>query len=498
MNVSKEILEKHALGIEAARKYWVTNEPTNMLDRDFNILEEAARADGLELRDYVLQEVAGTRYPNANYLSEVKKVQVTGDMYTAVQEFYIWYLNNFGHEPLFLLKYDGSSLVGYYDANTGECIRVVTAGGSNRTSDGIDWTYKFKRYFPNTFGTGICAIQAECLVALEHGYGETSRQKGNGLVNSKYMENEVDALCNLRAFRYFQLPQSPVLDFEKTISLMPQIKNMAGDIKFAGAWVMRYQEIMSLGPDIVNKDIWSTPTGTFLVDGIVAYSSETGECIQALKYKDAGRGETTEVLGIKRNDQSKKGKDSWSANAIINPVTVRGSVINKPSVGSISKMVENGVSKGARVTVILANSTIPMIDKVIQSGDLNYEWPTCSCGYQMSEKDIYGALLKCSNPECSSRLTRMTEYLNTCSSIADVDLNKLLVIDRFDWSKKVADLVQFKAEIVDAILNGPNQNKEDLKVVLSKYIKTALQKKNLDLVVGPAWTALRNKLIPMP
>ena len=67
----------------------------------------------------------------------------------------------------------------------------------------------------------------------------------------------------------------------------------------------------------------------------------------------------------------------------------------------------------------------------------------------MSEKDIYGALLKCSNPDCSNRLTRMNEYLNTCSSIADVDLNKLLVIDRFDWSKKVTDLVQFKAEIVE-------------------------------------------------
>ena len=492
MEISKEILEKHALGIEAARKYWVTNEPTNMLDRDFNILEEAARADGLELRDYVLQEIAGTRSPNASYLSEVKKTQVTGDMYQAIQEYYIWYVQAYNEEPLFLLKYDGSSLVGYYDTNTGECTRVVTAGGSNRTSDGIDWTYKFKRYFPNTQGSGICAIQAECLVALEHGYGETSRQKGNGLVNSKYLEQEVDALCNLRGFRYFQEQGYAPLNFYQVMNGMPQVKNMAGDIKFAGAWVMTYQEIMNLGPDIVNKDIWATPTGTFLVDGVVAYS-QAGECMQALKYKDAGRGETTEVLGIKWNDQSKKGKDSWSANAIINPVTVRGSVINKPSVGSISKMVKNGISKGARVTVILANSTIPMIDQVIQAGDLNFEWPVCSCGHQMSDKDIYGALLKCSNPECSGRLARMTEYLNTCQSMADVDLNKLLVIDRFDWNKKVKDMPQFLQTIVDAVVNG--QDKNDLKAVLETYITTDLQKKNLNLVVGPAWTALRNKLI---
>lgn len=493
MQISKEILEKHAIGIEAARKYWVTNEPTNMLDRDFNILEEAARADGLELRDYVLQEVAGTRYPNASYLSEVKKTQVTGDMYQAIQEYYDWYVQNFGEEPLFLLKYDGSSLVGYYDTQTGDCIRVVTAGGSNRTSDGIDWTFKFKRYFPNTKGSGICAIQAECLVALEHGYGETSRQKGNGLVNSKYLEQEVDALCNIRAFRYFQEQGASTLNFYSVMNGMPQIRNMAGDIKFAGAWVMTYQEIMNLGPDIVNKDIWNTPTGTFLVDGIVAYT-KSGLCAQALKYKDAGRGETTEVLGIKWNDQSKKGKDSWSANAIINPVTVRGSVINKPSVGSISKMVKNGVSKGARVTVILANSTIPMIDQVPQAGNMDFEWPTCECGYKMSDKDIYGALLKCSNPDCSGRLKRMTEYLDTCSSIADVDLNKLLVIDRFDWKKKVQDMPQFLTDIVNVIMTG--QDKSNLEKLFLKYLTTELQKKNLSLVIGPAWTALKNKINP--
>lgn len=495
MTISKEILEKHALGIEAARKYWVTNEPTNMLDRDFNILEEAARADGLELRDYVFQEIAGTRYPNAPYLSKVEKTQVAGDMYTAIQEYYVWYVSQYGQEPLFLLKYDGSSIVGYYDVTTGDCIRVVTAGGSNRTSDGIDWTYKFKRYFPNTKGSGICAIQAECLVALEHGYGETSRQKGNGLVNSKYLENEVDALCNIRAFRYFQDENYPPLDFYKTMmNDIPQVRNMAGDIKFASAWVMTYQEIMNLGPEVVNKDIWSTPTGTFLVDGIVAYS-QSGVCMQALKYKDAGRGETTEVLGIKWNDQSKKGKDSWSANAIINPVTVRGSVINKPSVGSISKMVKSGVSKGARVTVILANSTIPMIDEVPQAGNLDFEWPTCNCGYKMSDKDIFGALLKCGNPNCTERFTRMVGYLNTCTSAADIDLNKLLVIDRFDWHKKVKDMPKLLGDIV-SIITSPGTGKDDLKKLLETYVTTDLQRKNLNLVIEPAWNALKNKINP--
>ncbi len=491
--ISKKILKKHELGIEAARKYWVTNEPTGMLDHEFNKLEEAARADGLELRDYVCQELDGARVPNAPYLSEVKKVQVSGDMFNAVQDFYVSYVQEFNEEPLFLLKYDGSSLVGYYDTQTGECIKVVTSGGFNRTSEGIDRTYKFKRYFPNIpIGSGICAIQCECLVALEHGLGETSRQKANGLVNSKYLGNEVDSLCNLRAFRYFQEPGSPMYDFKSTMESMPECKNIAGDIKFSAAWIMTYQDIMMLGPEIVNKDIWKTPTGTFMVDGIVAYSNK-GECIQALKYKDAGRGETTEVLDIKWNDQGKKGKDSWSANAIINPIKVRGSSITKPSVGSISKMVSKGISKGARVTVILANSTIPMIDEVPQAGDGSYNWPVCNCGYQMSDKDIYGALLKCGNPECSSRLERMKNYLDTCNSYNDVDFNKLLVIDRFDWNKKVSDRSALYTDVLNAVTLG--QSKTDLENVLVKYLSSELQKKTLSLVVGPAWNALRYKLI---
>ena len=39
-----------------------------------------------------------------------------------------------------------------------------------------------------------------------------------------------------------------------------------------------------------------------------------------------------------------KGKDSWSANVIVEPIVVKGSTIRKPSAGSVSKLVKNNIT----------------------------------------------------------------------------------------------------------------------------------------------------------
>jgi hypothetical protein len=495
IEVQEEVLQKHLVALEAARRYWVLNQPTGLSDQEFDRLEREARADGLELRDYVCQEIQGQRAKNADYITKVPKTQVQGDMLEAVREFTATYRANTGNDIFWIPKYDGSSLAAYYDTTTGKCVKVITVGGSNLGGDGIDQTKKFARYFPNLPGTGICAVQAECLVALEHGFAESSRQKANGLVNSKYLDSEVDVLVGIRGFRYYLDPECPYsqttskMSYQEVLDRIPAVMNLSGDIKFCGGYVMTLQDLELLGPAIVDKDIWKTPSGTFLVDGLVAYTRE-GVCIQALKYKDAGRGETTEVLGIKWNDQSVKGKDSWSANAIIKEVTVRGSKCTKPTVGSVKKMVETGLSKGAKVTIILANSTIPQVSNVMSPGNLDFEWPTCGCGYRMGPGDIYGALLKCGNPMCTERLGRMRKYLESLTDPMALNLDKFLVLDRFKWAEKVdiEKVIPAVWEIVDAHA-GP----EELYKYLEQFLTTPLQKRNLALVIGPAYKALEEQ-----
>ena len=514
LTIDQGILEKHAIGIEAARRYYILGERTGFSDDYYtNVLEADARKDGLELRDYVMQEVQGMRSMNADYIKKVEKVQVSGNMREALEHYEREVAPEIEYE---IPKYDGSSIAAYYDVSNGRCIRVVTIGGSNLGSEGIDQTEKLGRYFPDLPGTGIRALQCECLVSLEHGFGESSRQKSNGIINASYVpleffefkdgkgtkrqyssylkkfwenqakvEKEIDDIINIRAFRFFLEPGYPDLDYLATIQGLPVVRNSAGDIKFCGGYVFRKDE----HGEFLNHDIWETPTGTFLVDGVVGYT-RTGECVKALKYKDAGRGEATEVLGLKWTNQVGKGKDSWSCNALIDPIVVRGSEIKKPVVGSIKKMVERKLSKGAKVTVILANSTIPQVSNVMEPGNGDYEWPVCSCGYQMGPSDIYGTRLKCGNHMCSERYTRMRNYLSSLKYSWALDLSKLLVIDGFKWKEKVEQYESLVDQVYSIVIH--DQGVAALYILLEHFLSTELQKKNLNLVIHPAYAALRD------
>ncbi len=511
-SVAPEILEKHKVALEAARNYWVLNKSTGLLDRDFNALEEAARADGLELRDYVCQEIQGTRAQNAGYVEKVEKTQVPGNMLDAV----ISFAAEHPEIVYWIPKYDGSSLGAYYDTETGRCVRVITIGGSNLGGLGIDQTEKFAKFFPDCPGTGIMMIQAECLVALEHGFAESSRQKANGLVNSSYepipeadftasgrkiseyrrylkkfsenlekVKTEVDAFIGIRGFRYYLEPGTPAGDYRDTLQSLGTVTNEAGDIKFTGGYVMTLSDLKNLGPDIVNKDIWQTPSGTFLVDGLVGYTAD-GRCVKALKYKDAGRGEAVEVKAIQWNNQIKKGKDSWSANAIVDPVEIRGSIITKPSMGSVKKMVSKNITPGALVTLILANSTIPAISEVLEPGNGDFGWPTCSCGYQLGPSDTFGSLLKCGNPMCTERLERMRKYLGTCHDVSEISADRLFVLDR----TKLSEIPGLMPGLVQDIASEAIGDPETLAASVGRYLSTELQKRNLALVAGPVFVAL--------
>ena len=512
--VSDELLEKHKTGISAALNYYVYGLPTGLSDEYYDKLERLAMEDGLSLRDYACQFIQGQRSQNADYITKVEKLQVTGNMLEAM----VSYQKEHPEIDHWLPKMDGNSLGIYFDPSTGKCQRVVTIGGSNLGSTGIDQSEKLVKYIPDLPGTGIIALQAECLVPLEKGYGEASRQKANGLINSSYrplertefkggtgsdkeyskyldsfyenflkVKEEIDDLLTIRVFRYYIDPTHPNAQeiikagHKCVLDSLPVVRNSKGDIKFCGAYSFSLDD----AGDFVNHDIWKTDTGTFLVDGVVGYTGE-GICVRALKYKDSGRGEASTVLGILWNDQTKKGKDSFSGNALITPVKVRGVEIKKPTIGSVKKMVESGLSVGAKVTVILANSTIPAISKVLQPGGGDYSWPVCGCGHQLGPGDIFGSLLKCGNPMCTERESRMRKYLQGCGG--RIDLNSFLVIDRFDWGKK-ADLGKLLPELIT--ITREDQGLPRFKECLGYYLTTDLQRRNLELVSYPAYKTLQ-------
>ena len=452
-----------------------------------------ARLDGLELRDEVFKELVGTRSPNANYITPVGKIKAKGKLYDSLKEF----INSWtGGKLLWSPKYDGSSIVAYFNED-GECNRVVTAGGTNRSGEGIDQTWKLRKYFPKLNPDyRIMAIQCECLVDLND-YFDRARQKANGLVNSKDMEDEVERLICIRGFRYFITPDSSFntseINYHDVLDedIIPRVSNSYG-IKFSMAQAFTNEELLNIDPEIINGDELPTNTGKFNFDGFVAYDSK-GNLVTAIKSHDGGKQESTVIKCMRWNNQLPKGKDGWSLNVELNPpVEVKGSLVRKPSSGGVPRALKEGLSVGALVTVCLSGSTIPYVE-VITPGNGDMQYPTCSCGYVMSDKDIFGSNLKCGNNNCNERLERMYEYLKGCESIDKVDYNRLFIIDRFDFNKKILDRSEFDSKVINIISNDYGyESLRDLVLILGL---SKLQEKNLNLVVRPAYRALRMRFL---
>lgn len=493
-NISEKSLEKWKDLILACKNYYIDSVPTGMSDSDFDNLEKrAAQEDGFFVRDYVFQTYLKGAKTKNSFIEKIKKTKVEGvTMLQAISEFM---KSNSG--VYCDLKYDGSSIAIYLDPTTGIPKRIVTVGNLNLDNYGVDQTWKLINFLPKRFPKGIVAIQAEALVDLNRLSDvdpDTARQKANGLINSKHCESEVNNLLTLRAYRYYtddsvEGQMISKMDYREVLKSFDTVySNTDGHILFSPADSWTIDELQTIDPNYTETDKTVTSTGYFLNDGWVVYSN-TGVCLGALKFAGAGSGTEaikTTVKGIQWNSQVSKGKDSWSANILIDPIQIKGCIIRKPSAGSVGKLIKKKITPGSVVSIILANSTIPMVGESFKEGDGNFMWPTCSCGYHMSENDVYGSLLKCGNVMCSERLNRMDNYVGSLSNIHnELNLNKLLVIDRFKWEDTKIDMNSLLKSVED-------NNLENYYNQLRSYMKTDLQIRNLDLVWKASFLVLRS------
>lgn len=498
--ISPKVLEKWANLIQATKNYYIDCIPTGISDSVYDSWERQAwEEDGFDSRDYVFRTwlPQGTKTKNKD-VDKISKLKVEGpSMYQAISDTIKGIGGGYAN-----LKYDGTSLALYLDPKNGVPLRIVTVGNTKIGDFGVDQTSKLLHLMPPQFPLGIKTIQMEALVdteslkELEGSDPYRARQLANGLINSKYKADEIDQFLTFRAYRWWvdeSIPQGRAfsrLDYATALSFLPTTRDKkTGRVIFAPADAWTLEELATL-PGYTETDKTVTPTGTFLNDGWVIYSP-TGTCWGALKFSGAGSDTeipTTTVLGLQWNDQSGKGKDSWSANVLIEPITLRGCTVKKPSAGSVSKLVKNNITPGAKVKVILANSTIPMVGDVVSGGNGDYQFPKCSCGYQMTSLDIYGSNLKCGNPECTSRGERMKKYLEGLTSITHLDLGKFLVIDRFKWENTGISIDQ----VLDCVVND---QQEKLRNYLRKEMTTLLQQRNFDLVFPMAWKTLRENFL---
>ena len=487
----EQLLKKWKILIDACKAYYIDSIPTGLTDAQYDELEvKAAQEDGFFVRDYIFNTyLKGTKTKNA-WIEKIKKEKASSiiDAMESLEK-------ETGNKYYYDIKYDGSSLAIYLDPTTGIPKRIVTVGNLNLDNYGVDQTWKLINLIPKRFPTGIVAIQAEALIditRLTDSDPERARQRANGLINSKYCDSEISQFLTIRAYRYYtdDSSQGQIIrnaDYRTVLNSFETIYSVIdGHVLFAPAQVWTLDELRN-HPGFTETDRTVTDTGVFLNDGWVVYDKR-GICQKALKFTGAGLDTEiikTKVQSIQWNSQVSKGKDSWSANIIIDPVVIKGCTVRKPSAGSVGKVVKKCITPGAQVSIILANSTIPMVGDVFSPGNGDYQWPTCSCGYKMSDLDVYGSLLKCGNPKCTERLNRMRNYLSSINDVhKDLDLNKYLVIDRFKWEDTDLDK--------NILLNFvSSMNKQGYYDYLFSYMKTDLQRRNMNLIWEASFIILR-------
>lgn len=474
--------------IAACKAYYIDCVPTGIPDAVYDAWEkEAWEKDGFDVRSYVLSTFLppGTKTQNHD-VDKISKTKVEGSMLEAIRQIGSGYYYN--------LKYDGTSLALYLDPSTGRPLRIITVGNTKIDDLGVDQTAKLINLIPKQFPKGIKTIQMEALVDVDSIPSQDiykARQMANGLINSKYKADEISELLTIRAYRWWTDESKEGIDFanmdyREALRSLPTLSTNDGRVLFSPVDCWTLEELETLPAEYTETDKTKTLTGTFLNDGWVVYGADQ-KCKGALKFSGAGSDSeipTTTVKSIQWNDQSSKGKDSWSANVIIEPVEIRGCMVRKPSAGSVSKLIKNNITPGAKIKVILANSTIPMVGDVVSPGDGNYMFPECSCGYKLGLEDIYGSNLKCGNPLCTSRIERMEKYLSTLSDIRDLDLNRFLVIDRFKWETTGVDITTF----VEFVMGNEEKKAKDY---LEGFLTTPLQQRNFNLVWPSAWKVLR-------
>lgn len=268
-------------------------------------------------------------------------------------------------------KWDGSSIVIYYDIN-GNLEKIISRGDDET---GLLNTDKFRNMVPNK-STMRCAF-AEVLVDVDNG----SRARANGLVNSKFLQDDVEQLAHPIIWDY--LGHNGIHQVDTTHKL--NYKQFC-----------QIRDTAKLTVTLNNKEY------VFPCDGIVGYPIDNDNQtidIHKLYYSEAKETTLTNIEWLVSENSG-----------IIHPkanfptVVLDDTNVSKASLYNYQYIIDNSIYKGMKIKVAKANLTIPKIIEFInpdENKSQNYiNNVTCPhCGAKLIP---YGeADCICSNVNCT-------------------------------------------------------------------------------------------------
>lgn len=407
--------------LEAAQAYY-NGEPYTMDDKEYDQLlndakNENPNFDIFKAIGYIGKpgdsgdDVAHTiKFPA--FGKERIKVDQTPAQYVRYGEYAKYFDEQFAKGAKLFYKYDGCSLILYYNPLTGELEDIITRSneevGKRRYSN-------FVRLVPKTIPAGIRAVLCEVMVPLKYGFNYTSRNKANGLTSSKYKTNEINQFCvvvgcdvvvGLNEDGSPMIPCSNYPDRYKLLKSLPN-KSMDNRITFYTANPIdidnmdsyRIEETVTCG-NIVE-------TMNMCVDGIVLYMDDYIEAYKAY-YTDS---KITVIDDIEWNPSN---LEQLVPNVKIEPIDLEGTPITHCATNGVSNYLSLHIGKGTRVKVAKVGMVSPQIISVID-GQQPSLLPSCECGHLFTEDDIMVQGLFCPNPDCISKINNRRDWFKDCT-----------------------------------------------------------------------------------
>lgn len=270
-------------------------------------------------------------------------------------------------------KYDGSSVIIMYDGD-GNLQNILTR--SNEI-DGIVQTEKLRNKVPQKVDPSVRAILAECTV-------EGNRSLANGLINSKYKQEEVNEKLFLNFFDV--ILRGRVLGYEQRMKL-------AG-VPYNTLTVKEAMQLKELGDEPYYVAEREGRVRKIPVDGIVAYSNVDPLYGKIYKFYS-----TQYKISTVKKLTFEPSAETGINNIVVqfDPVKIGSITVKKcGNAGSWKTIKEKKLGPGSQVEVYLTKVTIPAIHS-------NTPWteepiPKCPwCGEVLEE--FQGKLI-CKNLDC--------------------------------------------------------------------------------------------------
>lgn len=277
-------------------------------------------------------------------------------------------------------KFDGSSIRAYY--LDGKLSDIVTR------SNEIDGKRKFdqlRNKVPNVVDKEVLTIDFEALCSIED-FKEDTRSNANGLVNSCNMQERVDKYLHLIPFKVTPRTKMNYMDAMKL--------------------VFNDEDFMIV--DINNID-YETRTVEFHglhypIDGFVFYKdTELSHKIYKHYFNQDLSTIVTNIQWVFTNILC------WNPKIQFNPIYIDGRRVAQATSNGLKRLQSIKAGIGSEITIILANSTIPQVHKVIEPSE-NYNIPeVCPfCGHKMS---IVNNKIRCENDFCYPIVNSVTAGL---------------------------------------------------------------------------------------